>query len=70
MTAIKKVQGATVHKGKTPSVEGLDRELLSEYARLLEDKERAILDARFKDATELSKMIFDLGEELKRRRLL
>ncbi len=70
LSALKKVQGSTVHKGKTPTVSGIDKELLYEYERLIKEKETAILNGRFKEATELSKMIAELAEELKSRRLI
>lgn len=70
LSAIKKVQGSTVHKGKKPTVDGLNKELLVEYASLLSQKEKAIIDGNFKDANEISKMLVDLTDELKKRGLL
>ena len=49
---------------------GVDRELLSEYERLIKEKEDATLDGRFSKIKELSAQLIELSEELKRRGLL
>ena len=69
-SAILKIQGSNVHVGKTPSITGLDKELLDEYRRLIAEKEKAGIEKRFKDMAELTLSISELAEELKRRRLL
>ena len=68
--ALKKIQGATVHAGKTPKVVGIERDLLTEYQRLIKEKEDATLDGRFSRIKELSAELVELAEELKRRGLL
>ena len=68
-TALRKVQGRTFHVGKTPRLTALDKELLSEYQRLITMKEQATIDGRFSDIRELSEQILDLLEELKNRGL-
>ncbi len=68
--ALKKIQGGSVHVGKVPKFGGVDKELLNEYRRLLEEKERAGLEKRFSDMAELSEEIAELAEELKRRGLM
>lgn len=70
ITALKKVQGKTFHVGKLPKYVGLDRELLVEYQRLLNEKERATIDGRFDKVKELSAAIVELSGELKRRGLI
>ena len=67
--ALKKIQGRTFHAGKTPSVSKLDRELISEYERLLKEKELAGLEGRFSDMITLTEDINALKEELVRRGL-
>ena len=69
-TAIKKIHGATFHTGKTLKIVGVNRELLSEYERLIKEKEDATLDGRFSRIKELSAQLIELSEELKRRGLL
>lgn len=69
-SALKKIQGATFHTGKEPRLNGLEKELLDEYRRLLSEKETAGLEGRFSDMAKLSDMISELAEELKRRRLI
>ncbi len=65
-----KLQGTDRHVGKRPKIAGLDKELLSEYARLKEEKEQAGLDRDFTRMAELSHDIFALKSELERRGLL
>ena len=68
--ALKKIQGGTLHAGKTPYGTELDKKLLSEYEMLIKQKERAGIEQRFSDMNELTAQILDLGEELKRRGLI
>lgn len=65
-----RVQGGTYHAGKRPSVSSLEKELLSEYKRLIKEKERATIEGRFSDIRELAEQILSLSEELKRRGIL
>ncbi len=68
--ALIKIQGAVSHVGKTPRFNGVDKQLLIEYRRLLAEKENAGLDKRFSEMAELTKEISLLAEELKRRGLI
>ena len=68
--SLKKVQAQSFHTGKTPRIKGLDKELLDVYQRLLQEKEKAGIDADFKKMAELSAEIFDLKTELEQRGLL
>ena len=70
LSALKKIQGRTFHVGKKPAVFGIDKQLLMEYKRLLEEKERAGLERRFEDMAKISKDISLLSEELKTRGLI
>ncbi|MBQ7235548.1 MAG: hypothetical protein IKB30_01735 [Clostridia bacterium] len=70
LLALKKIQGANIHTGKMPKIANIDRELLSEYERLIKEKEDAALDGRFSRIKELSAQLVELSEELKRRGLL
>ena len=66
-----KIQGKAFHVGKTPfNISNLDRELLSEYKRLILEKERATIEGRFSDIRELTKKILELSSELKNRGIL
>jgi protein arginine kinase activator len=67
--ALKKIQGRTFHAGKTPKISKLDRELLTEYERLIEEKEIASLEGRISDMHNISEDIRALAEELKKRGL-
>ncbi len=67
--ALKKIQGRTFHAGKTPSISHIDRELLQEYDRLIEEKQRANIEGRFSDMLSISQDLLELKEELKRRGL-
>ncbi len=67
--ALKKIQGRTFHAGKTPNISNIDRELLLEYERLLNEKQRANIEGRFADMLRFSEELIDLKEELKRRGL-
>lgn len=68
--SLKKVQSQSFHTGKVPRLQGLDKELLDEYQRLVQEKERAGLNADFKKMAELSAEIFDLKSELEKRGLI
>ncbi len=70
LIALKKIQGRTFHVGKTPKLTAFEKELLSDYNRLIKEKERATLDGRFEDIKALTEDILSLGEELKKRGLL
>lgn len=67
---LKKIQGTDRHVGKRPKIVGLDKQLLSEYLRLKEEKERAGIEGRFSEMAKLSEEIFALQSELERRNLL
>ncbi|MBQ8426797.1 MAG: hypothetical protein IJX16_03435, partial [Clostridia bacterium] len=66
----KKIQGAYSHAGKTPRINGVDKELLREYERLLIEKEKAGLVGNFQRVAEISEEINELKLELKARGLL
>lgn len=68
--SLKKIQGGTFHVGKKPELSGLDRELLSDYRKYIEEKEKAGIEGRFSDMAKLNKIISELSEELKRRGLI
>jgi protein arginine kinase activator len=68
--ALKKIQGKQLHVGKTPEGTALDRELLSEYQRLIKEKERANIEGRFNDMCDLNEDILSLKAELKKRGLI
>lgn len=68
--SLKKVQAQSFHTGKTPRLKGLDKELLSEYQRLIKEKEEAGIASDFKKMAELSAEIFDLKTELEKRGIL
>lgn len=70
LLALKKIQGKQFHVGKTLENTALDRELLSEYQRLLKEKERAGIEGRFQDMCDLSEDILSLKAELKKRGLM
>ena len=68
--ALDNIQGAALHVGKTPRFSDVDKQLLSEYRRLLAEKEKAGLEKRFSDMAEITREISLLTEELKRRGLI
>jgi len=68
--ALRDIQGSTIHVGKTPNVSGSDKELLSEYTRLLNEKEKAGLDGRFSDMAKIGRQIEELIKVLKERGLI
>ena len=67
---LKKSQGKTCHVGKMPKLSGLDRELYTEYERLLKERENATINGRFSRIKQLSEDIEELAQELKRRGIL
>lgn len=69
-TALKKIQGRTLHVGKRPRVSKEDKDLLKRYKDLLSKKENAGLEGRFKDMTAYNVQIAEIMEELKARGLL
>lgn len=69
LVSAKKVHGSTVHTGKVPKTESVDKELLMEYEMLIKEREDAILKGQFSRAKELAESIVELGEELKKRGL-
>lgn len=70
VSALKNVQGGRAHKGKTPLVDGLDKQLISEYYNLIAEKERAGMEGRFSDMASITSLLAELTEELKNRGLL
>lgn len=70
VSTLYKIQGKTFHVGKTPISVSLDRELLSEYKRLIKEKEKATIEERFSDIRALSEEILALANELKNRGIL
>ncbi|MBR5899913.1 MAG: hypothetical protein IKZ38_00795 [Clostridia bacterium] len=70
MPTIKKIHSSTLHTGKSPAYEGMDKELLTEYKRLIAERQECALSGRFSDMAELSIRIDSLAEELKKRGLI
>lgn len=70
VSALKKIQGKTYHVGKTPKVSKVDRELFSEYERLIKEREEATISGKFSRINDLTAEMNDLAEELKRRGIL
>lgn len=70
LSALKNVQGKTFHVGKKPKLDSVARELLSDYHRLLEEKEKAGKESRFSDMAKINRYLTDIADELKRRGLL
>ena len=68
--ALKKIQGRVFHDGKKPKTSKLEKELISEYQRLIHEKEQASLDGRFSDMRRISEEILSLSEELRRRGII
>ncbi len=64
-----KLHGKTEHIGKVPKISAVEKEMLYEYKRLLKNKEVAVLEGRFQDASELDEDISALAEELAERGL-
>lgn len=65
-----KIQKNSRHEGKIPSLNSVDKELYSEYRRLLAEKETAVLESRFSDVKRISDELLDLKSELERRGLI
>ena len=65
-----KIQKSVHHEGKIPSLNSVDKELYSEYRRLLAEKETAVLESRFSDVKRISDELMDLKSELERRGLI
>lgn len=65
-----RIQKDLKHAGKIPTLSSVDKELYSEYRRLLAEKEAAVLDSRFFDVKKLSDELIDLKAELERRGLI
>ena len=66
-----KIQGKTLHTGKTPyNIDNIDRQLLAEYKWLLSEKEKATLEGRFSDIRTLSQQILEISNELRQRGIL
>lgn len=68
--ALRKIQHAVRHKGKAPKLSSSDKELLSMYRALLQEKEKAGLEGRFTYMAELSEKISELVAVLKERGLM
>jgi protein arginine kinase activator len=67
---LREIHGATFHTGKSLEVVGVDRELLTEYDRLIKMREDATLEGRFSEINNITKQILELAEVLKRRGLM
>ncbi len=70
VSTLKKIQGKTYHVGKAPKISSVDRELFSEYERLIMEKEKATLDGKFSRIKDITNEMNDLAEELRRRGIL
>lgn len=70
ISTLKKIQGKTYHVGKKPKISSVDRELFSEYERLIMEKEQATLDGKFARIKDITSEINELAEELRRRGIL
>jgi protein-arginine kinase activator protein McsA len=68
--ALKKIQGGTLHAGKTPYETEFNKKLLAEYESLIKQKEIAGIEQRFSDMNDLTAQILCLGDELKSRGLI
>ena len=64
------IQSKAYHVGKTPKCSTEDKKLLGEYRRLLSAKETCAIEGRFADMAIISRDIFALQEELKKRGLI
>lgn len=67
--SLMEIQGSQMHVGKRLT-DGLDKQLLDEYKRLLSEKEKAVMDGKFNEVREISQQLYALTEELKKRRLI
>ena len=70
LKSVAKIQKSVRHEGKILSLNSVDKELYSEYKRLLAEKESAVLDSRFSDVKKISDQLIDLKAELERRGLI
>lgn len=70
VSVLNNIQGKTFHVGKKPKFDTLEKELLRDYQRLLEEKEKAGLEGRFTDMAKINRYLSDIQDELKRRGLL
>ena len=70
ISALKTMQGKTFHVGKKPKFDTVEKELLRDYHRLLEEKEKAGLEGRFSDMAKINRYLSDISDELKRRGLI
>ena len=68
--SLKRIQGQTENKGKRPFLRSVDKELLDEYARLIEEREKAGINGDFGEMARLSGEINELFRELKKRGLI
>ncbi len=68
--SLAKIQKSARHEGKIPTLGSVDKELYSEYKRLLAEKEAAVLESRFSDVKKISDELIDLKTELERRGLI
>ena len=67
--SLKNIQGGTENRSKRP-LGGVDKELLTEYSKLIEEREKAGIDGRFEDMARLSGELNELFRELKKRGLI
>ncbi len=69
-SGILKIQGSTFHVGKKPKISAQDKKLLSDYKKLLSEKEMAGIEGRFNDMAEITEELDCLLSELKERGLI
>ena len=69
-SSLEKFQMKSFHVGKTPKCSEEDKNLLGEYRRLLAEKERLGIEGKFSEMASVSKEIFAIAEELKKRGLI
>ena len=65
-----RLHGKNVHVGKTPEKTDEDKILLDEYKKLSQARDKAVIERRFDDVNLLSRKIFAISEELKRRGII
>ena len=70
LPTLKKLHKETIHKGSGPKISGADKQLFSEYKRLLSEKEYAVMQGDFPRMAEISLELTELIEELKSRGIL
>ena len=68
--ALNKIQGKSFHVGKTPKLAEADKQLLSKYKELINEKEKATIEGRFSDIRGLTTQILSLTEKLKERGII